>query len=80
MRINVKGSCLCNSVQFTISDPVQRFYTCYCSRCQKETGSAFAANLFTLFLAYEVLTLSTYPLVTHRGTPEAMASQTRFPC
>ena len=46
MGINVKGSCLCNSVQFTISGPVQRFYTCYCSRCQKETGSAFAANLF----------------------------------
>ena len=30
-------------------------------------GVAFAANLFTLFIFYEVLTLSTYPLVTHYG-------------
>ena len=32
---------------------------------------ATAANLFTLFIGYEMLTLSTYPLVTHHGTPEA---------
>jgi len=32
---------------------------------------AFSANLLTLFIFYEVLTLSTYPLVTHSGTPEA---------
>jgi multicomponent Na+:H+ antiporter subunit D len=35
-------------------------------------GLAFAGNLFTLFLFYEVLTLSTYPLVAHKGSPEAM--------
>ena len=35
-------------------------------------GVAFAGNLFTLFLCYELLTLSTYPLVTHKATPEAM--------
>jgi multicomponent Na+:H+ antiporter subunit D len=35
-------------------------------------GIAFAKNLFTLFIFYEALTLSTYPLVTHKGTPEAM--------
>ena len=34
-------------------------------------GVAFSDNLFTLFLFYELLTLSTYPLVTHSGTPEA---------
>ncbi|HMB47857.1 MAG TPA: proton-conducting transporter membrane subunit, partial [Afifellaceae bacterium] len=33
-----------------------------------------AGNLFTLFLFYEVLTLSTYPLVTHKANAEAMAS------
>lgn len=31
-------------------------------------GIAFAGNLFTFFLFYELLTLSTYPLVVHRGT------------
>jgi len=35
-------------------------------------GVAFAANLLTLFLFYELLTLSTYPLVTHHGTERAM--------
>ena len=34
-------------------------------------GVAFAGNLFTLFLWYEVLTISTYPLVAHAGTPAA---------
>ncbi|MDO8287626.1 MAG: proton-conducting transporter membrane subunit [Parvibaculum sp.] len=34
-------------------------------------GIAFSANLFTLFIFYEVLTLSTYPLVAHKGTDEA---------
>jgi multicomponent Na+:H+ antiporter subunit D len=35
-------------------------------------GIAFAANMFTLFLFYEVLTLSTYPLVAHKGTLAAV--------
>ena len=34
-------------------------------------GIAFSGNLFTLFLFYEVLTLITYPLVTHHGTEKA---------
>ena len=34
-------------------------------------GVAFAGNLLTLFMFYEVLTLSTYPLVTHTATEEA---------
>ncbi len=34
-------------------------------------GIAFSANLVTLFFFYELLTLATYPLVTHAGTPEA---------
>lgn len=34
-------------------------------------GIAFAANLFTLFLFYEILTLSTYPLVAHHGDEES---------
>ena len=37
-------------------------------------GIAFAGNLFTLFIFYEVLTLSTYPLVTHAGNRAARRS------
>jgi multicomponent Na+:H+ antiporter subunit D len=35
-------------------------------------GIALSGNLLTLFVFYELLTFSTYPLVTHKGTPEAM--------
>ncbi|NWG45126.1 MAG: monovalent cation/H+ antiporter subunit D family protein [Alphaproteobacteria bacterium] len=35
-------------------------------------GIAFAGNLLTLFVFYEVLTLSTFPLVTHSGSEKAM--------
>jgi len=40
------GSCLCGTVSFNLNGELLRFYTCHCSRCQKETGSAFASNLF----------------------------------
>ena len=48
-----------------------RFYTCFAIAISGVMGVAFASNLFTLFIFYEVLTLSTYPLVTHAETPEA---------
>jgi multicomponent Na+:H+ antiporter subunit D len=48
-----------------------RFYVCFAVAISSAMGIAFAANMFTLFLFYEVLTLSTYPLVTHSGTAEA---------
>ena len=48
-----------------------RFYVCFAIALCSAIGVAFAANMFTLFIFYEVLTLSTYPLVTHHGTDEA---------
>jgi multicomponent Na+:H+ antiporter subunit D len=33
---------------------------------------ALAGNMLTFFVAYEALTISTYPLVMHRGTRESM--------
>ena len=48
-----------------------RFYTFFAVAMGCTMGVAFADNLFTLFVFYEVLTLSTYPLVTHAGTQEA---------
>lgn len=35
-------------------------------------GLALAGNLVTFVVFYELLTLATYPLVAHRGTPEAL--------
>jgi multicomponent Na+:H+ antiporter subunit D len=37
-------------------------------------GIAFAANLVTFFIFYEILTIATYPLVIHNRTPEAIRS------
>ena len=48
-----------------------RFYVCFALALTGAVGVAFAANLFTLFLFYEILTISTYPLVTHAGTDKA---------
>lgn len=51
-----------------------RFYVCFALAIFGAMGVAMAGNMFTLFICYEVLTITTYPLVTHSGTPEAMRS------
>jgi multicomponent Na+:H+ antiporter subunit D len=48
-----------------------RFYICFAIAISSAIGVAFAANVFTLFVFYEAITLSTFPLVTHAGTDEA---------
>lgn len=48
-----------------------RFYACFAVAIFAAMAAAFAANLFTLFVAYEIMTISTYPLVTHHGTTKA---------
>ncbi len=48
-----------------------RFYVCFALALAATMGMAFAGNLFTLFVFYELLTLITYPLVTHHGTDQA---------
>jgi multicomponent Na+:H+ antiporter subunit D len=48
------------------------FYVCFAIALASTIGIAFASNLFTLFAFYEALTLSTYPLVTHRANGEAV--------
>ena len=48
-----------------------RFYVYFAVAISSAIGVAFAANMMTLFVFYEVLTLSTFPLVTHHGTEEA---------
>ena len=48
-----------------------RFYICFAIALCGAMGVAMAGNLFTLFIFYEVLTLSTYPLVAHKGDAAA---------
>lgn len=48
-----------------------RFFVCFALALAATMGIAFSGNLFTLFVFYELLTLLTYPLVTHHGTEAA---------
>ncbi len=48
-----------------------RFFTFFAISLSATIGVAFAANLFTLYLFYEMLSLATYPLVTHHQDKEA---------
>lgn len=41
------GACCCERVQFKLEDAFAKFFFCHCKQCQKLTGSAHAANLFT---------------------------------
>ncbi len=47
MRNMQNGSCLCGKVKFEIEGTFESFYLCHCKYCQKDTGSAHAANLFS---------------------------------
>jgi len=49
-----------------------RFFGFFCLCVTATIGLALAGNLFTFVLFYEALTLATYPLVAHKGTPEAI--------
>ena len=49
-----------------------RFFGFFAVCVGSAIGIAFAANLLTLFVFYEALTLATYPLVVHSGTPAAL--------
>lgn len=51
-----------------------RFYICFALALFGAMGVAFSANLLTLFIFYEVLTISTYPLVTHKGHDRAKSA------
>ena len=48
-----------------------RFFACFAAAIFATMGVAMSGNLLTLFVFYELLTLSTYPLVTHHGTDAA---------
>lgn len=48
-----------------------RFFCCFALAISSVMAICFSGNLLTLFIFYEVLTLSTYPLVTHAGNEAA---------
>lgn len=48
-----------------------RFFCCFALAISTVMAICFSDNLLTLFIFYELLTLSTYPLVTHAGNEDA---------
>lgn len=48
-----------------------RFYAFFAVAIASAIGIAFSANMATLFVCYEILTFSTFPLVAHHGTEKA---------
>jgi multicomponent Na+:H+ antiporter subunit D len=57
----------------------QTRYFCYFALALSATvGVAFSANLLTLYLFYEMLSLATYPLVTHHQDLEARRSGRKY--
>jgi multicomponent Na+:H+ antiporter subunit D len=48
-----------------------RFYAFFAVAISAVMGLAFSGNMLTLFIFYEIITLTTYPLVTHAGTADA---------
>jgi multicomponent Na+:H+ antiporter subunit D len=55
-----------------------RYFICFAIALSATMGVAFSANLFTTFLFYEMITLSTYPLVAHKETPEAKKGARKY--
>jgi len=55
-----------------------RFFACFATSLAAAVGGAFAANLFTLVIFYEALSLVTYPLVYHHEDEEAWAGSRKY--
>ncbi|MBX0285673.1 monovalent cation/H+ antiporter subunit D family protein [Halomicroarcula sp. F28] len=55
-----------------------RYFASFAASVATAIGVAFGANLLTLFVFYELLTVSTYPLVTHDETDEARAAGRKY--
>jgi multicomponent Na+:H+ antiporter subunit D len=49
-----------------------RFFGFFSLCVTATVGLALAGNLFTFVIFYELLTLATYPLIAHKGSPEAL--------
>jgi multicomponent Na+:H+ antiporter subunit D len=62
-----------------LNEHSQTRYFCFFALALSATiGVAFSANLLTLYLFYEMLSLATYPLVTHHQDQEARSSGRKY--
>nr|WP_075880954.1 proton-conducting transporter membrane subunit [Halomonas massiliensis] len=63
------------AIGYLEDSPNRKRFFGFFSLCVASTlGIALAGNLFTFLIFYEILTLSTYPLVVHRGNDTVLAA------
>mgnify|MGYP005839817277 FL=1 len=63
----------------SLNEHAQTRYYCFFAVALSATiGVAFSGNLFTLYLFYEMLSLSTFPLVTHHQDKEARGGGRKY--
>ena len=62
-----------------LDEPNQtRFFAAFAGSLSAAIGIAFAENLVTIFLFYELLSVATYPLVAHDETEEARTAGRKY--
>ncbi|MCS6770703.1 MAG: monovalent cation/H+ antiporter subunit D family protein [Kiritimatiellae bacterium] len=67
------------AIGYLEGSPNRRRFFGYFSLCVTSTmGISLAGNLITFFVFYELLTLTTYPLVVHRGTEKAVRAGSMY--
>lgn len=55
-----------------------RYFAGFAGSISATIGVAFASNLFSLYIFYELLTISTYPLVVHKETDNARKAGRKY--
>lgn len=55
-----------------------RYFASFAVSLSATLGVAFAGNILTFVLFYEILTIATYPLVIHKETPEAISAGRKY--
>ncbi len=55
-----------------------RFFCCFAIAISATMGVAFSANLLTLYIFYELLSISTYPLVAHHQGEDARIGARKY--
>lgn len=55
-----------------------RFFACFALALSAAAGVAFAGNLLTMYVFYEILSLSTFPLVAHHQDKEARTGSRKY--
>jgi len=55
-----------------------RYYFCFAVAIFGAVGVAFSANVFTLYLFYELITIFTYPLVAHHQDEEGFSGARKY--